>query len=161
MLSFREAPLWSMGLIQLYTWVTWIAHSMTGDLSSFGSFDPSCIVLDSSYVSGTWDWFESILIVMDRELWYDLTLGHSHLREFYYRMTIMSRHTLLNRWRIFEPCPFLGGYQMSFFHIGAWDMIGAFHLVYFTRAYPFRSMMVFRYGCSLEVFRFISHWSTR
>ena len=27
---------------------------------------------------------------------------HSHLREFYYRMTIMSRHTLLSRWRILE-----------------------------------------------------------
>ena len=75
----------------------------------------SHIVFDSSYVSDTWDWFESILIVLDQELWYDPTLGHNHLREFYYRMTIMSRHTLLSRWRIFEPCPFLGGYQMSFF----------------------------------------------
>ena len=103
----------------------------------------SHIVFDSSYVSDTWDWFGSILFVMDQELWYDLTLGHSHLREFYYRMTIMSRHTLLSRWRIFEPCPFPGGYQMSFFlHIGAWDMIGAFHLVYFTQGHtPFRSMM--------------------
>ena len=72
-------------------------------------------MFDSSYVSDTWDWFESILFVIDRELRYDLTLGHSHLREFYYRMTIMSRHTLLSRWRIFKPCPFLGGYQMSFF----------------------------------------------
>ena len=75
----------------------------------------SHIMFDSSYVSDTWDWFESILIVIDRELWYDLTLGHSHLREFFfYWMTIMSRHTFLSRWRIFEPCPFLGGYQMSF-----------------------------------------------
>ena len=120
----------------------------------------SHIMFDSSYVSDTWDWFESILIVMDRELWYDLTLGHSHLREFYYRMTIMSRHTLLSRWRTFEPCPFLGGYQMSFFHIGAWDMISTFHLVYFTQGHtPFRSMMVFRHSCSLEAIRFISHWS--
>ena len=75
----------------------------------------SHIVFDSSYVSDTWDWFGSILFVMDQELWYGPTLGHSHLREFYYRMTIMSRHTLLSRWRIFEPCPFLEGYQMSFF----------------------------------------------
>ena len=98
----------------------------------------SHIVFDSSYVSDTWDWFESILFVMDQELWYDLTLGHSHLREFYYRMTIMPRHTLLSRWQIFEPCPFLGGYQMSFFHIGAWDMIDAFHLEYFTQGHtPF------------------------
>ena len=33
-LSFRETPLWSMRLIQLWTWMTWIAHSMTDDLSS-------------------------------------------------------------------------------------------------------------------------------
>ena len=133
-----------MGLIQLYTWMTWIAHSMTGDLGSSGSVDSSCIVFDSSYVSDPWDWFGSILFVMDQELWYDPTLGHSHLREFFfYRMTIMSRHTLLSRWRIFEPCPFLGGYQMSFFHIGAWDMISAFHLVCFTQGHtPFRSIMV-------------------
>ena len=43
----------------------------------------SHIVFDSSYVSNTWDWFKSILIVMDYELWYGLTLGHSHLREFF------------------------------------------------------------------------------
>ena len=36
MLSFQETPLWSMGLIQLYTWMTWIVHSMRGDLSSSG-----------------------------------------------------------------------------------------------------------------------------
>ena len=42
----------------------------------------SHIVFDSSYVGDTWDWFESILIVIDQELWYDPTLGHSHLREF-------------------------------------------------------------------------------
>ena len=86
-----------MGLIQLYTWMIWIAHSMTGDLSSSGSSDLSHIVFDSSYVSDTWDGFESILIVIDQELWYGPTLGHSHLREFYYQMTIMSRHTLLSR----------------------------------------------------------------
>ena len=106
----------------------------------------SHIVFDSSYVSDTWDWFRSILFVIDRELWYDLTLGHSHLREFYYRMTIMSRHILLSRWRIFEPCPFLGGYQMSFFHIRAWDMIDTFHLEYFTQGHtPFSRWWVF-YG---------------
>ena len=48
------------------------------------------------------------------------------------------------------------------FHIGAWDMIGAFHLVCFTQGIPpFSVDDGFRYGCSLEVFRFISHWSTR
>ena len=36
-------PFWSMGLIQLYTWMIWIAHSMTGDLSSSGSSDLSHI----------------------------------------------------------------------------------------------------------------------
>ena len=50
-----------------------------GDLSSFGSSDLSHIVFDSSYVSHTWDGFESILIVIDQELWYDPTLEHSHL----------------------------------------------------------------------------------
>ena len=144
MLSFRETPLWSMGLIQLYTWMTWIAHSMTGDLSSSGSSDLSHIVFDSSYVSDTRDWFESILIVMDQELWYDPTLGHSHLREFYYRMTIMSRHTLLSRWRIFLShvhssedirCPFS---HWSMRH--DWCLSSA---VLYTGAYAFRSMMVF------------------
>ena len=47
------------------------------------------------------------------------------------------------------------------FHIGAWDMIGAFHLVYFTQGHtPFGRWWFFRYSCSSEVFRFISHWST-
>ena len=41
----------------------------------------SHIVFDNSYVDDAWDWFESILIVMDQELWYDPTLGHSHLKE--------------------------------------------------------------------------------
>ena len=41
----------------------------------------SHIVFDNSYVGDAWDWFESILIVMDQELWYDPTLGHSHLKE--------------------------------------------------------------------------------
>ena len=94
----------------------------------------SHIVFDNSYVSNTWDWFGSILFVMDQELWYDPTLGHSHLREFYYRMTIMPRHTLLSRWRIFEPCLF-----------SHWSMRHDWHIssrVLYTGAYPFRSMMV-------------------
>ena len=43
----------------------------------------SHIVFDSSHVGDTWDWLESILIMIDQELWYDPTLGHSHLREFF------------------------------------------------------------------------------
>ena len=149
-----------MGLIQLYTWMTWIAHSMTGDLSSSGSFDPSCIVFDSSYVSRTWDWFESILIVMDRELWYDLTLGHSHLREFFYRMTIMSRHTLLSRWRIFEPCSFLRGYQMSFFTLEHETWLTHFIWSTLHRGIPLSVDDGFLWhSCSSEAIRFISHWS--
>ena len=45
-----------MGLIQLYTWMIWIAHSMTGDLSSFGSSDLShirCHIGASSLLSFT------------------------------------------------------------------------------------------------------------
>ena len=43
----------------------------------------SHIVFDSSHVSDNWDWLESILIMIDQEMWYDPTLGHSHLREFF------------------------------------------------------------------------------
>ena len=35
----------------------------------------SCIVFDSSHMGDIWDWLESILIVMDQELWYDPILG--------------------------------------------------------------------------------------
>ena len=74
----------------------------------------------------------------------------------------MSRHTFLSRWWIFEPCSFLGGYQMSFFFIGAWYMIGAFHLEYFTQGHTsFSRWWFFGHSCSLEAIRFISHWSTR
>ena len=123
-----------MGLFQLCTWMTWIAHSMTGDLGSSGSFDSSCIVFHSSYVSDTWDWFERILIVMDQELWYDPTLGHNHLREFFSIGWPLCRGILFSvddgflshvPWRISDVL----------FHIGAWDMIGAFHLVYFTQGH--------------------------
>ena len=90
----------------------------------------SHIVFDSSYVSDTWDWFESILIVMDQELWYDLTLGHSHLREFF------SIGWPLCRGILFSVDD--GFLSHVFFHIGAWDMIGTFHLVYFTQGHtPF------------------------
>lgn len=122
----------------------------------------SHIVFDSSYVSDTWDWFESVLIVMDQELWYDPTLGHSHLREFFYRMTIMSRHTLLNRWRIFEPCPFLRGYQMSFFTLEHETWLAHFIWCTLHRGIPLSvDDGFFRYSCFLEAIRFISHWSTR
>ena len=48
------------------------------------------------------------------------------------------------------------------FHIGAWDMIDIFHLVYFTQGHSLsQSMMVLRHICSLEVIEFLSHWSTR
>ena len=43
MLSFLETPLWSMDLIQLYAWMTWIEHSMTDSLSSSGFSDLSHI----------------------------------------------------------------------------------------------------------------------
>ena len=94
----------------------------------------SHIMFDSSYVSDTWDWFESILIVMDRELWYDLTLGHSHLREFlsddhyveaYSSQSMTDFRAMSIPWRISDVL----------FHIRAWDMIGAFHLVYFTQGH--------------------------
>ena len=40
------------------------------------------IVFDDTHVGNTWGWWESILIVMDQELWHDPTLGHNHLKEF-------------------------------------------------------------------------------
>ena len=43
----------------------------------------SRIMFDSFHMGDIWDWSESILIVIDQELWYDPTLGHNHLREFY------------------------------------------------------------------------------
>ena len=56
MLSFRETRLWSMGLIQLYTWMTWIAHSITGDLSSSGFSDLSHIRCHTgAYFRFRWD----------------------------------------------------------------------------------------------------------
>ena len=123
----------------------------------------SHIVFDSSYVSDTWDWFESVLIVMDQELWYDPTLGHNHLREFFSIGWPLCRGILFS-----VDDGFLSHVHSSedircpFFHIGAWDMIGAFHLVYLTQEHtPFRLMMVFRHSCSFETIRFISHWSTR
>ena len=81
----------------------------------------SHVVFDSSYVSDTWDGFESILIVIDQELWYDPTLGHSHLREFFFLSDdhYVEAYSSQSMTVFFEPCPFLGGYQMSFFHIGA------------------------------------------
>ena len=122
----------------------------------------SHIVFDSSYVSDTWDWFGSIFFVMDQELWYDPTLGHSHLREFYYWMTIMSKHTLLSRWRIFSSHVHSSeGIRCHFSH---WSMRYDWRIssgVLYTGAYPFSVDDGFRYDCSLEVFRFISHWSTR
>ena len=51
---------------------------------------------------------------------------------------------------------------MSFFHIGAWDMISTFHLVYFTQRHTsFDRWWFFWHSCSLEAIRCISHWSTR
>ena len=120
----------------------------------------SHVVFDSSYVSDTRDWFGSILFVMDQELWYDLTLGHSHLREFCYWMTLMSRHTLLSRWRILSHVHSLEDIRCLFSH---WSMRHDWRIssgVLYTGAYPFRSMMVLRHNCSLEMIGFISHWST-
>ena len=114
----------------------------------------SHIVFDSSYVGDTWDWFESILIVMDQELWYDPTLGAYHLREFllgmqplclihrigahlsWSRVDFLDEHyaeayfsqSMMNFWVMAIP----RRKSDVLFHIGAWDMIGIFHLVYFT-----------------------------
>ena len=41
------------------------------------------LCFDSSHVGDTWDWLESILIMIGQEWWYYPTLGHSHLREFF------------------------------------------------------------------------------
>ena len=162
MLSFQETPFWSMGLIQLYTWMTWIAHSMTGDLSSSGSFDPSCIVFDSSYVSDTWDWFGSILFVMDQELWYDPTLGIAISESFFSIEWPLCRDILFSVDDGFlSHVHSSGDIRCPFSH---WSMRHDWRIsscVLYTEVYPFSVDDGFRYGCSLEVFRFISHWNTR
>ena len=116
-------------------------------------YHASCF--DSSHVGDTWDWLESILIMISQELWYDPILGHSHLREFFYRVCshsvwyIASGHTFLGRGLIFLDGHYTKAYfsqsMMDFwvmatlqrrsdviFHIGARYMIGIFHLVYFA-----------------------------
>ena len=122
----------------------------------------SHIVFDSSYVSDTWDWFGSILFVMDQELWYDPTMGHNHLREFFsigwplcWGILFSVDDGFLSHVHSSEDirCPF-----------SHWSMRHDWRVssgVFYTGAYPFRSMMVFRHSCSLEAIRFISHWSTR
>ena len=99
-----------------------------------------------------WDLKESILIVMDQELWYDPTLWHSHLREF---LSYIQPFCLIHRIRAylswlgswFSRWPLDRGISLLVddgfldyshssemikfsFHIGVWDMIGWFDLMY-------------------------------
>ena len=95
----------------------------------------SHIMFDSSYVSDTWDWFESILIVTDRELWYDPTLGHSRLREFSIGWPLCRGILFSVDDRFLSHVHSPEDIRCPFLHIGAWDMIGAFHPVYFTQGH--------------------------
>ena len=99
----------------------------------------SHVVFDSSYVSDTWDWFGSIMFVMDQELWYDPTLGHSHLREFFsIRWPLCWGMFFSVDDGFFWAMSIPQGISDVLFHIGAWDMIDAFRLVYFTQGHtPF------------------------
>ena len=45
-------------------------------------YHASCF--DNSHVGDTWNWLESILIMIGQELWYYPIPGHSHLREFFF-----------------------------------------------------------------------------
>ena len=122
----------------------------------------SHIVFDSSYVSDTWDWFGSILFVMDQELWYDPTLGHSHLREFFSIGWPLCRGIFFSVDDGFLSHDHSSGdIRCPFSHWSMRHDRRSSSGVLYTGAYPFWSMMVFRHRCSLEATRFISHWSTR
>ena len=125
----------------------------------------SHIVFDSSYVSDTWDWFESILIDWTRCYGMIPTLGHSHLRDcFFIEYVVFLLDTshwgtpsLVRGWFLDDQYTraYSSQSMMDFFffwvvaiprrrsnvifHIGAWDMIDIFHLVYFTQGHPFLS----------------------
>ena len=132
------------------------------------------LCFNSSYVGNIWDWFKSTLIMMVQELWYDPTLGHSHLREFFIGYVVILLDTLhwgtlslvggwflddhyveayfsqsmMGFWAMFVPRRI----SDVFFHIGAWDMIGIFHLVYFTLGHtPLRRWWI------LSHIRFLLH----
>ena len=122
----------------------------------------SHIMFDSSYVSDTWDWFESTLIVTDRELWYDLTLGHSHLRESFsgwplcrgilfsvddgFLSHVRSSKDIRCLFSTLEHETWLAHFIWSTLH----------------RGIPFSvDDGFFRHSCPLEAIRFISHWSMR
>ena len=99
----------------------------------------SHIVFDSSYVGDTWDWFKSILIVIDQELWYDPTLGHSHLKEFFYRVCnhfawyIVLGHTFLGRGLIFLNDHYVGVYfYQSMMDFESWSSLGGDQMSFFT-----------------------------
>ena len=112
----------------------------------------------------------AILGIDSRAFWlwwirsYGMTLhwGIAISESFFYQMTIMSRHTLLSRWWIFEPCPFLRGYQMSSFTLEHETWLAHFIWCTLHRGIPLSvDDGFFRYSCFLEAIRFISHWSTR
>ena len=141
------------------------------------------LCFDSSHVGDTWDWLESILIMIGQELWYDPTLGHSHLREFFLsgmqpfclirrirahlswsRVDFLDGHyarAFLSQWWIFESWPPFEGDQMTFFTLEheTW-------LVYFIWCTLHRGIFLsrwwfLRHSCSLEVIGFLLHWSIR
>ena len=103
----------------------------------------SCIVFDSPHMGNIWDWLESILIVMDHELWYDPTLGHSHLREF---LSSMRPFFLIHRIRVY-----LFWLGVDFFRWPLWQ--GILLLAddgFLSHSHP-----------SEEIRRHFSHWSMR
>ena len=145
----------------------------------------SHIVFDSSYVGDTWDWLESILIMVVSELWYDPTLWHSHLRELFYwvcshstwYIALGSTPFLLKgcffRWPLcrgillsIDDGFFSHGYHLEeiihfFFTLEHETWLVYFSGVPYTGAYPSQHWWFFRHSCSLEVIEFLSHWSTR
>ena len=147
----------------------------------------SHIVFDSSYVSDTWDWFESILIDWTRCYGMIPTLGHSHLRDcFFIEYVVFLLDTshwgtpsLVRGWFLDDQYTraYSSQSMMDFFflsrgypseeikrHFSHWSMRHDWHIsfgVLYSGASLSQSMMVLRHSCSLEVIRFLSHWSTR
>ena len=122
----------------------------------------SHIVFDSSYVRDTQDWFESILINWTRSYGMIPILGHNHLRRCFfieYAVFLLdtshwSTPSLVGGWFLddhyaeaYSSQSMMNFWAMAIlqrildvlFHIGAWDMIGIFHLVYLTQGHPLLS----------------------
>ena len=101
-----------------------------------------------------WSWWT---MSYGMALHWGIAISESFFPDDHYVEAYFSQ-SMMDFWAMFIPRRILD----VLFHIGAWDMIGTFHLVYFTQGHTFfsRWWFFFKHSCSLETIRFISHWST-